>query len=136
MMKPGLTVGMKFSMNVKVTKEMFAQFEGEVVHPVYSTAMMVYHMEWVSRQLLLPYLKEEEEGMGAKVTVNHVSPAPEGSMLEIQAKVISCNQNVLKTEVHVNDSEKTVGTGEVTQIVLTKSKISRLISNSSQIREN
>jgi len=56
--KEGMDIGRQESIEVKVTEEMFASFEGEVVHPVYSTVAMVYHMEWVSRKIILPFLNE------------------------------------------------------------------------------
>lgn len=128
-MKPGLMEGSKQEIIVEVTPAMFAQFEGEVVHPVYSTAMMVYHMEWASRQIILPFLEKDEEGMGAEVSVKHLSPAPEGSKLVIEAVVTSLKKSIIITNVQVRSGEKIIGTGEVTQVVLPKSKINRLISN-------
>ncbi|MGD6833940.1 thioesterase family protein [Sutcliffiella halmapala] len=126
-MKPGLKEGTQKSLTVKVTPSMFAQFEGKVVHPVYSTATMVYHMEWVSRQIILPFLEDGEEGMGAEVSVKHLSPAIEGTELVLEAKVISVNRNSILTEVTVKAEERLVGSGEVRQAVLSKSKINRII---------
>lgn len=54
-MKQGLKLGKEESIEVIVTEDMFASFEGEVVHPVYSTVAMTYHMEWVSRKIILPF---------------------------------------------------------------------------------
>lgn len=126
-MKPGLKEGAKKSLKIKVTPSMFAQFEGTVVHPVYSTATMVYHMEWVSRQIILPFLEKEEEGMGAEVSVKHLSPAAEGTELVLEANVISVNRNTILTEVTAKAGERLVGTGEIKQAVLPKSKINRII---------
>jgi predicted thioesterase len=126
-LKPGLKEGIQKRLTIKVTPSMFAQFEGKVVHPVYSTATMVYHMEWVSRQIILPFLEEEEEGMGAEVSVKHLSPAAEGTELVLEAKVIRLNRNSILTEVTVKAGERFVGTGEVKQAVLPKSKINRII---------
>lgn len=53
-MKEGLKVGDWAVLEIVVTEDMFAQFGDELVHPAYSTASMVYHMEWVSRDSLLP----------------------------------------------------------------------------------
>nr|WP_239582749.1 hotdog domain-containing protein [Bacillus tianshenii] len=106
---------------------MFAQFEGQVVHPVYSTATMVYHMEWVSRQIILPFLEEEEEGMGAEVSVKHLSPAAEGTELILHALVTNLTRNSIHTEVTVKAGDRVVGEGKVKQAVLSKSKINRII---------
>jgi predicted thioesterase len=128
-MNSGLRVGAKHSIQITVTQDMFAQFEGKLVHPVYSTATMVYHMEWVSRQMILGVLAEEEEGMGAEVKVKHMAPAIEGSILTLEATVISFKKNFIITRVLVRSQEKVVGEGEVTQVILPKSKIEQMISN-------
>ncbi|CAG9621713.1 hypothetical protein BACCIP111883_02486 [Sutcliffiella rhizosphaerae] len=124
-----MRVGLKHSIQITVTEEMFAQFEGEVVHPVYSTVSMVYHMEWVSRQILLPYLEQYEEGMGAEVSVKHLAPVTEGNVIRFDAEVIYEKNNYLITNVDALVNDSLIGKGEVVQIVLPKSKINSLIAN-------
>ncbi|WRP07025.1 hotdog domain-containing protein [Rossellomorea aquimaris] len=131
-MKSGLAEGHTAVVTTEVTPSMYAQFEGDVVHPVYSTVSMVYHMEWASRKIILPYLENHEEGMGAKVNVEHMAPAKTGSSLEIKASVIKYERNIIVTEVTVRDREndRLIGKGEVKQVVLPKEKINQ------RIREN
>ncbi|WP_404441986.1 thioesterase [Sutcliffiella horikoshii] len=126
-MKPDLTIGAKHSIRITVTNKMFAQFEGKVVHPVYSTAMMVYHMEWVSRQIILGVLDETEEGMGAEVKVKHLAPATEGTVLTLEATIVGLKKNFIITKVLVLSNDRLIGEGEVTQVVLPKRKIEALI---------
>lgn len=126
-MKPKLTIGTKHFIQITVTKEMFAQFEGELVHPVYSTAMMVYHMEWVSRQIILGMLDETEEGMGAEVKVKHLAPAKEGTILTLEATIVALKKNFIITKVLISSEDRVVGEGEVTQVILPKSKIKTMI---------
>ncbi|MBO1914513.1 hypothetical protein J4G37_58045, partial [Microvirga sp. 3-52] len=92
-MKNGLEVGMVESLKIIVTRDMFAAFEGKIIHPVYSTVAMTYHMEWVSRKIILPYLESHEEGMGASVQVKHISPSLYGSEVTLTATI---------TELHAN----------------------------------
>lgn len=117
-MKEGLEIGDSTSFTVEVTKDMFAQFEGEVVHPAYSTVSMVYHMEWISRQLLVPYLEEHEEGMGSAVNVKHISPSGLGTTIEVKAIVTSVKKKELITEVELRNEYGLIGKGEVKQTVL------------------
>ncbi len=128
-MNSDLKVGAKHSIQITVTEDMFAQFEGKMVHPVYSTATMVYHMEWVSRQMILGILSEGEEGMGAEVKVKHLAPATEGSILTLDATVVSRKKNFIITSVLIHSHEKVVGEGEVTQVILPKRKIEQMISS-------
>ncbi|KSU61561.1 thioesterase [[Bacillus] enclensis] len=124
-MKSGLAEGHTATIMTEVSPSMHAQFEGSVVHPVYSTVSMVYHMEWASRKIILPFLEEDEEGMGAKVTVEHMAPAGTGASLEIKAAVIKYEKNIIVTEVIVRDfkNDRIIGRGEVKQVVLPKEKI-------------
>lgn len=126
-MKPGLSIGNQAVVHAVVTPEMFAQFEGKIVHRAYSTVTMIYHMEWASRLLILPYLDEEEEGMGGAVSASHLSPSPEGSFLKITATVDKLEGNSVYTIVTVHNGDKLVGKGDVKQVILPKSKIAEIL---------
>ncbi|MGN1402128.1 MAG: thioesterase family protein [Bacillus sp. (in: firmicutes)] len=122
-MKPGLEIGHAESLHITVDESMFAAFGGEVVHPSYSTVSMVYHMEWASRKIILPYLEPHEEGVGASVTVKHLAVSPLGSNVVVTATLIEKKRNMLKTSVIVKNDKQVIGTGEVIQAVLPKKEI-------------
>ncbi|WP_077319256.1 thioesterase family protein [Virgibacillus proomii] len=122
-MKAGVQIGESKTMTVEVTKEMIAQFAGEVVHPVYSTASMVYHMEWVSRQLLIPYLEASEEGMGAAVSVKHLAPSGLGTKVKLTATISAVSDRRMTTVVTAENTVGLIGKGEVTQVILPKKVI-------------
>ncbi|MFO1444940.1 thioesterase [Bacillus sp. Bva_UNVM-123] len=128
-MKPGLKEGQSASIEVTVTSDMFAQFDGSVVHRAYSTVSMIYHMEWASRLIILPFLEDDEEGMGSAVRVKHLSPSSVGSKLTITAILSELKGNNVKTNVTVKNGEKLVGIGEVKQVILLKNKIARLLES-------
>ncbi|TXK89548.1 thioesterase [Parageobacillus sp. SY1] len=110
-----------------VTPDMFAQFEGNVVHPAYSTVSMVYHMEWASRKIILPYLEEHEEGMGVAVSVKHIAPTTEGSTVTVTATVTEIRDNVVVTKVEAKNEMQVIGIGEVKQVILPKQKIAQML---------
>ncbi|WP_163100525.1 thioesterase family protein [Peribacillus alkalitolerans] len=122
-MKPGLEIGYVETLKVVVTSDMFASFNEKVVHPLYSTVSLVHHMEWVSRKVILPFLEEHEEGMGAEVSVKHLSPAKEGSNLLFSAKVIESSHRSVVTEVEVKCGEVKIAIGNVRQAILPKKTI-------------
>jgi fluoroacetyl-CoA thioesterase len=131
-LKPGLKVGQTESIQITVSKEMFAQFEGDVVHPTYSTVSMIYHMEWASRKIILPFLTEEEEGMGGAVSAKHLAPAPLGTQLTIIAELIEYDRNIVITKVSVLKDTELIGIGEVKQVILPKIKITKMLNNGLQ----
>jgi fluoroacetyl-CoA thioesterase len=126
-MKPGMKVGDTAVVEAVVTPDMFAQFEGNVVHPAYSTVSMVYHMEWASRKIILPYLEEHEEGMGAAVSVKHIAPTTEGSTVTVTATVTEIRDNVVVTKVEAKNEMQVIGIGEVKQVILPKQKIAQML---------
>ncbi len=123
MMKQGLNVGREEKIEITVTEDMFASFEGKVVHPVYSTVAMTYHMEWVSRKIILPFLEDDEEGMGASVNLKHLAASPLGSTVTLTATLIELTNNKVVTEVIAENHLGLIGRGEVMQVILLKEKI-------------
>ncbi|GIO20452.1 hypothetical protein J18TS1_35520 [Oceanobacillus oncorhynchi subsp. incaldanensis] len=117
-MKKGLKVGDSTILEVKVTEDMFAQFDGELIHPAYSTASMVYHMEWASRNLLIPHLEANEESAGAAVKLKHVAPSALGTNVKVKAVVINVTDKQVMTEVTVKNESAIIGVGEIKQIIM------------------
>lgn len=125
MMKQGMVVGREETIEIIVTEDMFASFEGVVVHPVYSTVAMTYHMEWVSRKIILPFLEEHEEGMGAAVQLKHVAASTLGSTVTLTATLVELRANVVITKVTAKNHLGLIGTGEVRQVILPKETIAQ-----------
>lgn len=130
-MKQGMEVGMAETIDIVVTEDMLAAFEGEVVHPVYSTVSMTYHMEWVSRKIILPFLETDEEGMGASVQLKHLAPSPLGSKVTLTAVLVELKNNVVITEVTAHNHVGIIGQGIVKQIILPKETIAQKLRNAS-----
>lgn len=128
-MKPGMEVGQQATINVKVTPDMFAQFEGNIVHPAYSTVSMVYHMEWAARQIILPYLEEHEEGIGGGVSAKHLNPTPVDSEISVIATLREVKGKAVICDLEVRNEKEKVGEGEVTQYILPKQMIQEKIES-------
>lgn len=129
-MKKGLKVGSTETMNITVTSDMVAQFEGRVVHPAYSTVSLVYHMEWASRKLILPFLESHEEGIGAAVQVKHIAPSAVGSVITVTATVTELRDNIVIPAVDVKNQQGLIGKGEVKQAILPKKVIEEKLAES------
>ena len=126
-MKKGLHIGAEAGVTAEVTQEMFAQFEGNIVHRAYSTVAMVYHMEWASRKIILPYLEEHEEGVGGAVSVKHIAPTAEGTIVHVKAVVTDMTDHWILTKVEIRNDSGLIGVGEVKQgIVLKETMENRL----------
>ncbi|GIO22746.1 thioesterase family protein [Oceanobacillus sp. J11TS1] len=119
-MKEGLQIGDTAIIRVEVTEDKFARFGEEVVHPTYSTASMVYDMEWASRKVLLPFIEENEESAGAAVQVKHIAPSALRTFIEVKAIVKSITNRKIVTEVVAKNEYGLIGKGEVEQVILPK----------------
>lgn len=111
-------MGTTAAMTVTVTAAMTARFEDEDVHPVYGTAALVQHMEQVSRRLLKPHLELGEEGVGARIEVEHAAPVPIGASVELEATVTEVTPRLLRTEVVARSGGRTVASGTFDQAVV------------------
>ena len=135
-MRNGMVVGREETIEIVVTEDMFASFEGVVVHPVYSTVAMTYHMEWVSRKIILPFLEEHEEGMGASVKIHHIAPSPLGSAVKLKAILVDLHGNLVMTNITASNELGIIGKGEVKQVILPKEMIAEKLKNAEVPKED
>lgn len=129
-MKPGLRPGLQSEIEVRVTPQMAPDYDGRIVHPVYSTWAMVHHMELVARTVLLPFLEEHEEAVGTHVNVDHTAPAKVGRLVRIVAEVTDVRGNKVRCRLSAHADSRVLGHGEHVQAVLPKQKLKKLFDRS------
>lgn len=103
------------------------------LHPVYATYWMAKHMELCSRKIILPYLEDDEEGIGFRVEVTHLASALPGMRVRVEAVF----RETTKNRVHVdctahNELGDLIGEGATVQVIL---KRDRLEANFAALRE-
>ena len=92
---------------------------------------MIHQMELAGRRLLLEYLCEGDEGIGARACVDHVSPARVGSVMTVRATLRALQANRVICDVDARVGDRLVGKGEHVQVVMRQDKIQKLIERSS-----
>lgn len=125
-MKPGLDPGKSFELQVVVTRAMCPHFDGVLHHPVCATWTLVEHMEVAGRKLLQPHLDDDEEGVGAHISVDHRAPAPIGATVRVRAEVISCTHRRLTTLMTAWCGGRVIAEGRFVQVILPKAKLAAL----------
>ena len=118
-----LAIGQRYQFSVTVTEAMQAAFEDNVVHALYGSAAMLTHMEWASRQLLLPALEPGEEGVGADMHIKHLAPAPIGTQVTVEAIITGLHPSAVKaqrvvTDCSTWDGDRCLGRGTIVQAIL------------------
>lgn len=101
-----------------VTEEDLATFDTGTVHRVYSTFALARDAEWTSRLLVLKYKNDDEEGVGIKVTVRHISPAFVNAKVKFVAEVIKNNENGLICRYKATVNGRVIAMGETGQKIL------------------
>lgn len=132
-MKRTLQLGNSAEVLITVTAEMCPAFDGVVVHEVYSTWSMAHHMELAARMVLAPHLEKHEEGIGSHLSIDHVSPAPLGHQVRVEARAVELGPTTLICEVIAYDGDRIVGRGKQVQRILPKSKLAALIERARHI---
>lgn len=123
-----LAVGQRFEFSITVTEAMQAAFEDNVVHALYGSAAMLTHMEWASRQLLLPALEAGEEGVGADMHIQHLAPAGMGTVITIDAIITGLHPSATKaqrltTRCTARDGDRCLGRGTIIQAILPQANL-------------
>ena len=106
-----------------------ASFEQGTVHPFCSTFVLAREMEWASRLFVLEMLDDDEEGIGTKLEINHLSPALEEEELIIEAIITSLEQHEIICRIEVTIGDSIIARGITGQKILKKTKLANLIIN-------
>lgn len=123
--------GYRVTLELTVTPEMTVNFDQlGPGHPVYSTYSMAKHFEEAGRKLLLPHLEDGEEGIGVRVSVDHVASA----LVGMKVKIIATFERREKRRLHAhmearNELDDLIGTGSTVQYVTYKYRILDGFSN-------
>lgn len=107
----------------------WAQFESGTVHEVYSTFALGRDAEWTCRLFVLDMLEDGEEGIGTFLSVEHVSPALDGSDVRFEAIVESIKGNEIICTYVAKVDERVIATGRQGQKIIKKEKLSRLFAS-------
>ncbi len=126
-MKAELKPGVKATFDIIVSADMRPQFDGVFVHDVMSTVAMVYYMERVGRQMLLPYLEDDESSAGFALDIKHVGPAIIGQRVTFTATCTDVSSNRVVCNVLAVTDCNVVGEGEFTQAIFEKDLMEKRI---------
>lgn len=126
-MKPEFKPGISREITIEVTDDMCPAFDGVVLHRCYSTWALVHHMEIAARKVLVDFLEDHEEGLGAHVSVDHHAPCKVGKTVRVRAELTEISHNRVICEVTAHDGDHLIAQGKQIQVVMDKQRIKRMI---------
>ncbi len=103
-----------------------AIFNGELLHPVFSTFSLARDFEWASRLFFLEMKDEDEEGVGTHLSIEHKSPAFVGEEIGFTATVERIENNELTCHIIANVANRVIATGQTGQKMLKKERLREL----------
>jgi fluoroacetyl-CoA thioesterase len=115
-----------------VTADKLAEFESGVVHAVYGTFALGRDAEWACRLFVLEMKEDGEEGVGSFLSVEHISPAPLGTAVEITATLEEVNKNEVVCRYEVFAGERMVARGRQVQKIIQKARFDALLATYKQ----
>ena len=101
-----------------------AVFESGAVHELYSTFALARDAEWSGRLFVLDMKDDDEEGIGTRLDITHVSPALLGSVVDFVAtfdRITEKGEIITHFEAHVGD--RLIAKGLQGQRILKREKL-------------
>ncbi|MBN8979894.1 MAG: thioesterase family protein [Rhizobiales bacterium] len=106
-----VTVGLRGEKIVTVTHDMTVQHFLSTMPAVYSTPIMILHMEMAGTASIAPLLPEGHVSVGMGVNVKHLAATPVGREVKIASKVVEVAPRSVLFEVEAWDGDRKIGEG-------------------------
>ncbi len=105
-----------------------ASFESGEVHAVYSTFALGRDAEWSCRLFVLEMKEEDEEGIGAFLSIKHHSPALIGQTVKFTSTLTEVKGNAVIASFEAKVGDRLIASGETGQKVIKKEKLNKLFA--------
>jgi fluoroacetyl-CoA thioesterase len=106
-----VTVGLRGEKIVTVTHDMTVQHFLSTMPAVYSTPIMILHMEMAGTASIAPLLPEGYVSVGMGVNVKHLAATPVGRKVKMISKVVEVAPKSVVFEVEAWDGDRKIGEG-------------------------
>ena len=114
----GLKPGMKHELTVEATPDMAASKFVEGTPNVFATAAMVALIEQTCKDLVQPYLGENQTTVGVHIDASHIAPTPIGMKVTAKAELIEIDGRRLEFSVEVFDEVEKISDARHTRFVI------------------
>ena len=137
-MKAGFEPGIVRELTFVVTEDMCPVFDGVVVHRCCSTWTMTHQFELAARMVLVPFLEDNEEGIGSHVSVDHKAPCPLGRTIRVRAELTEVSDGHhprVTCDISAYDGNRLLASGNQVQVVMNKNRLKEYIQQAGSAGE-
>lgn len=120
-MKPSLAPGLRTSARYTIDESRITGFMGPGLG-VYATPAMLWDIERTCRGFAKTHLEENEDTVGAHVTLDHLGPSLLGSTVEVTAEIVAIEGRRITFDAEVRDGEDVVGRARHVRFVVDKDR--------------
>ena len=131
-MKQTMKVGNRTTIGFTVDEQMRPAFNDQIIHPVCSTWDMAHQFEIAARKTLEPHLEEGEQGIGSRIVIDHLKPAPVGKDVVVEAVVTKVDTTEVVCSIEAKIGKIVVATGEQIQRIFPTETINERIENANK----
>src|SRR5277367_829361 len=117
-MKPGLQTGESAELEVTVTRDMLAEFDGQRVNDLYATSALVHNIEQVTLSLLLPYLETHEQLVTSFIEISHLMLSVAGMKVRIRATAVEIRDKKIVCDIEASNVRGKIAKGTLTQVLV------------------
>ena len=113
-----LAPGLGATLERTVSDDDTAEAVGSGSLPVLGTPRLLAWCEAATCAAVAPCLEDGQTTVGTRVSIEHLAPAPVGSVLSISASTVHVDGRLVRFSVAARQDGKLVGSGEVTRVVV------------------
>ena len=113
---------MEATLSFTVTDDDTALAVGSGSLPVLGTPRLLAWCEATTCAALADELTGAESSVGTRITLEHLAPSPVGREVAVTASVAHVDGRLVRFTVAATDAGKLVGSGEVTRVVVDRSR--------------
>ena len=131
-MKSGLVPGVMGELSIRVTSDVAIALGDAPGTSVFSTPSMVDLMEHAARAAVTPFLEDDDETVGAEISIRHVAPTPVGQTVRAIARLMTVEGRSLTFELEAYDETQKIGEGTHKRVVISLNRFRDKLDASGQ----
>jgi fluoroacetyl-CoA thioesterase len=132
-MKAGLLNGQSIELEVTVTRDMLAEFDGQAVNDLYATSALVHNIEQVCHKLLSPFLESHEQVVTSYIEISHLMLTVTGMKVKLKATATEVRENKIVCEIEAHNVRGKLAKGSVTQVIVENNWLDKKVKEMSII---